>query len=167
MCPFQDTLPHGCRCTEGEEEVWGRADFNVLNNHFMLSLFHLSRHSDILTQEDSCAFLTAFHFTQSQKMLFSTLIHGVATHLITSAANLTQSMPLNGELIFVFCALPSYPPAPVFLQFNTICLLSSSEKEWTFSLHTQGSRGAQGLIHWKRLKTEERKQKETTCSCTK
>jgi len=60
-------------------------------------------------------------------MLFNTLIHGVATHLITSAANLTQSVPLNWELIFVFCVHSSYAPTPVFLQFNTICLISSSK----------------------------------------
>lgn len=42
-------------------------------------------------------------------MLFSTLTPGVSIHLITSAANLTKSMPLSWELMFVFCALSLSP----------------------------------------------------------
>lgn len=38
-------------------------------------------------------------------MLFSTLILGVSTHLSPSAANLTQSMLLSRELMFVVRAL--------------------------------------------------------------
>lgn len=101
-CSFQETLSQRCRCAEGEKGVWGHADFSVLNSHFMKPLFHLSRHS----VKCSGAFLTAFHFTWSQKMLFSTLIHGVATHLITSAAKLTQSVAVEpGVYVCVLCSL--------------------------------------------------------------
>lgn len=101
-CSFRETLSQRCRCAEGGKGVWGHADFSVLSSHFMKPLFHLSRHS----VKCSGAFLTAFHFTWSQKMLFSTLIHGVATHLITSAANLTQSVAIEpGVYVCVLCSL--------------------------------------------------------------
>lgn len=109
-CLFKDALPQGQKRAKEEEGVWEYEDFNGLHSLVMMFVFHLP-----FFQEDFCALLTAFPFTWSQKMLFSTLVYRVATHLITSAANLTQSVPLNQEHTFVFCALSSYPPTSVFI----------------------------------------------------
>lgn len=71
-------------------------------------------------------------------MLFSTLIHGVATHLITSAANLTQSVPLNWELIFVFCALLSYPPLQFFSSSIQSVLFPPQKRNETSAFTPRG-----------------------------
>lgn len=44
-CSFQDAFPQGCRCAEREEGMWGHGDFNVLNSHFITSLFYQPKRS--------------------------------------------------------------------------------------------------------------------------
>lgn len=63
------------------------------------------------SQEISCAFLTRFHFTQSQNTLFSILICGTATHHLCCKPDSERSM--SWELTFLFLPFSSYPLSPV------------------------------------------------------
>lgn len=164
-CSFQDALPQGCRCAEREEGVWGHGDFNVLNSHFMMSLFYIPRHSVKRT-----LVLSWLHFILHEvKRCFSALWF---MGLLLISSPLLQiwlrACRWTGSLYLYFVLSLHIPP----LQFFSSSIQSAPflpQKGMKLQPSHPGAGWGEHKNSYieKRLEPEERKQKETTCSCTK
>lgn len=92
------------------------------------------------SQEDSCAFLTAFHFTQSQNVLFSISICGVATHHLLLQTWL-RACHWTGSLHFCFEPSLLIPSVQFFSSSMQSAFFPPQKRNETSALTAMSSRG--------------------------